>query len=672
MKAYLKYVVLTTLGLCLLLMAACRRSESTAMPDAEQHLLQQLEDSIGAKSPQARQMILKAMAAAPDSISYYECYVRMGKMYCLSATPDSMVPYLERTIDFAQRQPSSSRRNALLAYAYNCKAVNLHNFHKDPDEVIRLYSRADSLLGASSLQNQRPLVCANLADAYLFKNRLVEAASWYRRALFLVDSLKLPKQDNVTLYLGLASIYQQLDDWNTALRYYQQTEACMKSMSVSMQAYFLNNYGNYYYYAKDYKASLEKFVALKKLLEEHHMQDNFDMFVCKINMADVYLNLGRLDSTALYLDEVEPFASRTHDPLITYYCNTIRIGLAVKLGNMEEVKPILNSEKGMSTTDIAFTMRQVRNSYLRRYYESMGDYRMAYDNLREDMRQNDSLEHKRTNMRASEIMERFAQDTLKLHHTLALERKNADIQQAHATTFAAVSAALVLALTFALWMVRIRKRDLQMKMNIMKLRLGSARNRISPHFVFNVLNNKIVHSGQQEAHELLELTKLIRSNLDMSCQLAVTLGEELDFVSQYVKVEQQLLDDDFDFNIHIAPDICINKVKIPSMLVQILVENAFVHGLRGWEGHKQLDIRVERRQRKIRIAVCDNGPGFDIRNVGGSKRTGLGIITQTMAIVNERNRNKMSFSMGNQKDETGKTCGCEAVIMLPEDFRLNF
>ena len=149
-------------------------------------------------------------------------------------------------------------------------------------------------------------------------------------------------------------------------------------------------------------------------------------------------------------DEVEPFASRTNDALITYYCNTIRIGLAVKRGNMAEVKSVLDTEKGIDTANIAFTMRQVRNNYLRRYYESTGNYRMAYDNLREDMRKNDSLEHNRINMRASEIMERFTQDTLKLHHSLELERKNADIQQAHATTFAVVSAALVLALIFAL------------------------------------------------------------------------------------------------------------------------------------------------------------------------------------------------------------------------------
>ena len=50
----------------------------------------------------------------------------------------------------------------------------------------------------------------------------------------------------------------------------------------------------------------------------------------------------------------------------------------------------------------------------------------------------------------------------------------------------------------------------------MNLKLNNARNRISPHFVFNVLNNKIVKSDNKEANEWLELTKLIRANLDMS------------------------------------------------------------------------------------------------------------------------------------------------------------
>lgn len=671
-KSYYIYNKVYVLLLMLLVMAAvgCHRPVEQDMDDAERKQLAQIEDSVGAKSPSARRMIERALKSAPDSLTYYEYYVRLGKIYYLSATPDSMHPYLEATIRYANRQPSSSRRNALLAYAYNCQAANYHNFHKNPDEVILLYHKADSLLGHSRLQEQRPMVCANLGDAYLFKNQLVEAASWYRRALFLVDSLKLPRQDNVTLYMGLATIYQQLNDFKTSLRYYQQTEAYFGTMSVGMQAYFLNNYGNYYYYAKDYKKSLAKFLRLKKLLEENHMQDNFDMYLCKVNMADLYLNLGNLDLSERYLDEVEPFVTRNGDAVVTYYCNTIRIGLAVKRGNMRQVQRILASEQKIDKDNIAFPMRQVRNNYLRRYYEVKGDYRSAFLNLSKDMLQNDSLEHNRTNMRASEIMERFTQDTLQLHHSLAIERKNADIQRAHVTTTAAVALALVVVLLFALWMVRARKRNLQNQMRIMQLRLASARNRISPHFVFNVLNNKIVHSDRQEANELLELTKLIRANLDMSCQLDVSLGEELDFVRRYVKVEHPLVGDDFDFSVYVADDVDIDRVRIPSMMVQILVENALVHGLRGWDGHKRLAIDIRRQGKAICIAVNDNGPGFDIRSVGPKKRTGLNIISQTMAIVNERNKSKMNFSLHNRKDAEGKTCGCEAILLLPENIKL--
>ena len=65
-------MILATVSLCLLFVAACSRKEGKAEPDAEQLLLQQLEDSKGAKSQTARQMIHKAMAEAPDSIAYYE------------------------------------------------------------------------------------------------------------------------------------------------------------------------------------------------------------------------------------------------------------------------------------------------------------------------------------------------------------------------------------------------------------------------------------------------------------------------------------------------------------------------------------------------------------------------------------------------------------------------
>ena len=654
--------------ICLLLVVllGCQRPAESGKTEEERKVLACIDDSVEAMSAHAPEIIKKALASATDSLTYYEYYVRKAKYFCLSATPDSMYPILDKTISYCKLQSATERRNSLLAYAYNCKAIAYHNYRKNPDEVIRLYKDATTLLANSDAKDQMPKVCANLGDAYIFKSQLPEAAACYRRALFLVDSLGLPSSENITLYLGLATIYLQLNDFETSLKYYQQTEKYFSQMSVGMQAYYLNNYGNYYYYTKNYKASLQKFLTMKAFLEKHHKTDTFDMYLCKLNLADVYLNLDKVALSEKYLDEIEPWFAENGNEVSIYYVNSIRIGQAVKQGNIAKVKDILSHEKGADSME--FSLRQIRNRYLRKYYEAIGDYRGAYDNLRTDVQQNDSLEHNRIKMRASEIMDRFAQDTIRLHHNLEMEHKNAVVQRAYAITVAAVSLVVVIILIFALLVMRSRKRNAQDKMRNMQLRLACVRNRISPHFVFNVLNGKILKSDEHDANDLLDLTKLIRANLDLSCRLDVTLREELDFVKRYVDVEKQLVGDDFEFAINIAESVNIDQVSIPSMFVQILVENAFVHGLKGWDGHKIIHIGISKEGKNTCIKVRDNGPGFDIRSVG-KKRTGLNVITQTIVIVNERNKNKMNFSLNNEQ-ENGKAVGCVATIVIPDNIKL--
>ena len=652
-----------------LLVAACQRPAGSAESDEYRVALRKVDDSIAAQSPLARKLVEQGLKEAEDSFAFYEYYSRMGKYFCLSSTPDSMVPYIDKVIQFAKQQPESPRRNSLLAFAYNTQAANYHNFHKKGDEALALYLETYRLSLASDTKDQSPMICANVGDAYLAQNQLPEAAQWYRRALFLVDSLNLPKKENITLYLGLATIYLQLNDFDTSLQYYQQTEKYFNQMSVAMQAYYLNNYGNYYYYSKDYKNSLRLFLRLKNLLEKRGKTETFDMYLCKLNMADVYLNLDQLAESEKYLDEVEPYMRKNADDVAVYYCHTIRIGLAVKKHDMQAVTRILDSEENMPV--MPFSMRQIRNHYLRLYYRAMGDYRQAYENLREDMQQNDSLEHRRINMRASEVMERFTRDTLKLHHDLAMEHKNVELQEVKMFAIAAVAAVLLIIMFFIMKTIQNRRRMETNKLRIMQLKMEAVRNRISPHFVFNVLNNKIVHSGNAEADELMRLSKLIRANLDMSCRLDVSLAEELDFVKQYVEVERPLVDGNFEFKLEVAPDIDLDKVHVPSMFVQILVENALVHGLRGWEGEKQLQVKVERRQKGMTsISVIDNGPGFDIRSTG-KKRTGLTVLSQTIAMINERNRSKMTFSMRNLKGEDGKVLGCESSFCIPDEINLS-
>ena len=117
-------------------LGACSRSHAGS--EGDRRRLAAIDDSVMHHAPSARRLLAEGMSAAGDSITFYEYYMRMGKYFMLSDTPDSMQPYINRTIAFAMRQKPSPRVNALMAAAYSCAAIRLHNFHQHPDSVISL------------------------------------------------------------------------------------------------------------------------------------------------------------------------------------------------------------------------------------------------------------------------------------------------------------------------------------------------------------------------------------------------------------------------------------------------------------------------------------------------------------------------------------------------------
>lgn len=680
--------ILAAMMALLAMTAACER-HGTDGGDSDRlrtHRLRQIDDSVVRLAPSALPSIMRGMANATDSLSYYEYYLRLTCYYWLSDKPERADSCIRRIERFCQRQldgngcddtESRERVNALLAGALSCKAAVNHNFHRDEKGTVRLYHEVLRLLTESNRKDELPKTCANMADAYIQCNDIPEAARWYRRALFLVDSLRLPERENITLYMGLAQIYLTLGDNDNALKYYKATEKHMADMTPSMQAYYLCNFGNFYYFTHNYRQSLAMFLRMKRLLEGHGMQNNFDMYLCKVNLADVYLNMDSTERARECLDDAEPFFRRMGDATAIYYCNTIRIGLAVHEAKYTEVERIVQTESRQQRESVPYNMVTIRNKYIMGYYEATHNYAMAYATLREDIKYNDSLEHNRSNMRSAEIMARFRNDTLQLHHELALEHKNATIQRTTMLAAAVLAAAVIMGLVTLAWTLHLRKRRFEDQMNIVNLKLVNMRNRISPHFVFNVINNKIISSDNKEATELTALTRLIRANLDMSMQACITLESEVEYLKKYVEVERYLLGDDFCFTLNIDSDVRLGSIYVPSMFLQILTENAIVHGLRGWEGHKQLDISIRRepvspdtadgKAMQTVICVADNGPGF---NLGGVKKnTGLSVITQTIAITNERNRNKMRFEIHNIAGSDGHTKGCKAVLKVPDGIK---
>lgn len=229
---------------------------------------------------------------------------------------------------------------------------------------------------------------------------------------------------------------------------------------------------------------------------------------------------------------------------------------------------------------------------------------------------------------------------------------------------------LVLVIACFIYLYEKKRRALllaQSQRTISSLRLENIRNRMSPHFIFNVLNQEMGSREGENKKELSSLVKLMRRNLELAEQMCVTLKEELGFVQTYIDLQRRSLGPEFKVTIEVGEDVDTNQLLLPSMLIQIPVENAIKHALRGKEGERRLWIDVHRSGTYICVRITDNGGGFKLNSANRGTGTGMKVIMQTIQILNAKNKEMIETSVHNIPLPDGET-GCEVSFHLPLNY----
>jgi sensor histidine kinase YesM len=98
----------------------------------------------------------------------------------------------------------------------------------------------------------------------------------------------------------------------------------------------------------------------------------------------------------------------------------------------------------------------------------------------------------------------------------------------------------------------------------------------------------------------------------------VTLLEELDFIRGYVEIERMRLGERLQVTWQIAPEAL--PIKVPSLILQPLVENAIRHGIAAVARPGELLIRAECDDQSLHLQVRDTGPGLP-----EERRAGIGL-----------------------------------------------
>jgi len=178
-----------------------------------------------------------------------------------------------------------------------------------------------------------------------------------------------------------------------------------------------------------------------------------------------------------------------------------------------------------------------------------------------------------------------------------------------------------------LWKVQVRAES--------RARLDALQARIRPHFLFNALNTiaDLVHDQPAAAEEaLLDLSDLLRTGL--RAESRHTLGEELDLVRGYLRLEAARLGDRLRVEWDL-PDNLPRDLVIPALLIQPLVENAIVHGIARRGSGGTLSIRA-RTGRSRRLEFMIENPLAEAESgVSTGNRTALDNIRQRLELAYE-------------------------------------
>lgn len=167
-------------------------------------------------------------------------------------------------------------------------------------------------------------------------------------------------------------------------------------------------------------------------------------------------------------------------------------------------------------------------------------------------------------------------------------------------------------------------------------RLQALTNQLNPHFLFNVLNTivSLIESQPRLAQTMVtRFADLLRRILNDGATQYVSLARELELLEQYIEIQEMRFPQRLSHDRQIGAGAA--EALVPALVMQPIIENAVVHGLRRHEGPVHVRIEAAIADATLEIRVSNPGwtapagdaapaPGVGLRNVAERLRTLFG------------------------------------------------
>ncbi len=524
-----------------------------------------------------------------------------------------------------------------------------------PDSALTFIEQAiKEMEGLKGVDLHRIWVMANKADCYRQIGQYDKCADGYLQALEMADATGQTDSSKIALLLGVSTAYTFMGDYHNSDKWWKRTGKMVDEMKMPDRFIYYNGLGNDHYFQEHYEEARDCFKEAIDIVEGKE-DKLWDYYTAKANLGEVYVCLGQADSARAQIAEADSFFRKVKFQPLLYYIETERMELAMLEGNLQKAMFIAdNSEFKDVVIPAAKVLRLKAKEQL---MLKTGNYQRAYDIHQRYHHLNDSIQNVNINMQMNTMVLQYEHDKRLAEQQRMIENERMSGRLGWALLIVALLIVALLVALIWIWHRRQLVKDVLVRQQIVSMRMENTRNRISPHFTYNALNHEILAQMEGRKVDLDALTQLLRMGLDQADVLETTLAKELSFVDYYVTIEGRQMAGDFKYEKIIEKEVNTEAVKLPAMTIQIFVENAIKHGLKRKGG--TLTIHASKQSKATLVEVTDDGAGL---SPDYQEHTGLKVIRQMVQMLNEHNKQKVTFGLDNMQK------GCRSWLLLPDDY----
>ncbi|MDI1296738.1 MAG: histidine kinase [bacterium] len=224
--------------------------------------------------------------------------------------------------------------------------------------------------------------------------------------------------------------------------------------------------------------------------------------------------------------------------------------------------------------------------------------------------------------------------------------------------------ALYYAINFYLTVEEQADQLLRLEHQASSAQLAMLRYQLNPHFLFNTLNSistLVLLKQTDRANAMLSrLSSFLRYTLINEPTAQVTIEQEIETLKLYLEIEKMRFEDRLRpvFNI----DPAVGQARLPSLLLQPLVENAIKYAVTPSEEGAEISVTAQPAGENVRIIVSDTGPGLNEGHgrptMAPSEGTGVGL-------ANIRDRLIQAFGERQSFETRSSPGGFSVIIEMP-------